>query len=147
MKDVDTISQQREIYGEPLGDIAHRIMARLGLTQGRLAEALGLSAPMLSQLMSGQRVKIGNPAVLHRLQELADLADGGEELAADALAARIAGIRDEHVTISGRRTDAAATAATLRTAAPAEELTRLAGLTSAPALADLLRKAAEAPGG
>ncbi len=147
MRDADSIVQQREIYGEPLGVIAHRIMERLGLTQGRLAEGLGLSAPMLSQLMSGQRVKIGNPAVLHRLQELSDLADRATEVSLEEVAARIAGIRGEHVTISGRRTDPTATATTLRQAAPSAELLRLAGLTDAPALAELLRTAAEAPGG
>ena len=35
---------------------------------------LGLSAPMLSQLMSGQRAKIGNPAVVQRVQALQELA-------------------------------------------------------------------------
>ncbi|MEU4394426.1 DNA-binding protein [Kribbella sp. NPDC023855] len=64
------LRQQTELYGEPLGVLMRRIAGTLGLTQARLAEAIGLSAPMLSQLMSGQRVKIGNPAVVSRLQRL-----------------------------------------------------------------------------
>lgn len=65
---------QRGWYGEPLGDLFRRLMADLGLNQTRLAGVVGLSAPMLSQLMSGQRAKIGNPAVVQRLQALRELA-------------------------------------------------------------------------
>ena len=43
-----------------------------GITQRRLAQVLGLSAPMLSQLISGRRIKIGNPAVYERLVMLED---------------------------------------------------------------------------
>ena len=65
---------QRGWYGEPLGALFRRLMAELKLNQARLARVLGLSAPMLSQLMSGQRAKIGNPAVVQRLQALQELA-------------------------------------------------------------------------
>lgn len=58
---------QRELYGEPLGDRLRRLQAALTVNQARLAEALGVSPTMLSQLISGRRVKIGNPAVLARL--------------------------------------------------------------------------------
>ncbi|WP_433014050.1 helix-turn-helix domain-containing protein [Kribbella sp. CA-294648] len=61
---------QYEWYGEPLGDRFRRLLDELGYTQVQLAGVLGLSAPMLSQLMSGQRAKISNPAVLTRLLEL-----------------------------------------------------------------------------
>jgi transcriptional regulator with XRE-family HTH domain len=67
------LQQQTELYGEPLGVLMRRIGGTLGLTQARLAEAIGLSAPMLSQLMSAQRVKIGNPAVVQRLHSLDEL--------------------------------------------------------------------------
>jgi transcriptional regulator with XRE-family HTH domain len=67
---------QTEWYGEPLGDRVRRLLGRLGLSQSALAGILGLSAPMLSQLMSAQRAKISNPTVLHRLL-------AAEELAAD----------------------------------------------------------------
>ncbi len=66
--------QQRELYGRPLGELVHQLTADLRITQGRLAGVLGVSAPMLSQLASGQRVKFGNPAVVGRLQGLIDLA-------------------------------------------------------------------------
>ncbi|MBM4794736.1 DNA-binding protein [Streptomyces sioyaensis] len=65
---------QRSWYGEPLGALFRRLIDDLGLNQARLASVLGLSAPMLSQLMSGQRAKIGNPAVVQRVQALQDLA-------------------------------------------------------------------------
>ncbi|MEU7064032.1 MULTISPECIES: DNA-binding protein [unclassified Streptomyces] len=65
---------QRSWYGEPLGALFRRLIDDLGLNQARLAAVLGLSAPMLSQLMSGQRAKIGNPAVVQRVQALQDLA-------------------------------------------------------------------------
>ncbi|MDX3006466.1 DNA-binding protein [Kribbella solani] len=75
------IQQQIELYGEPLGDTVRRVLGPLGLTQGGLAQVIGMSAPMLSQLVSAQRVKIGNPAVVSRLRaatELADLAIASE---------------------------------------------------------------------
>lgn len=65
---------QTELYGEPLGDLIRRISSTLRLTQAKVAEVIGLSAPMLSQLMSAQRVKIGNPAVVARLQTLEEFA-------------------------------------------------------------------------
>ncbi|AJT65814.1 helix-turn-helix domain-containing protein [Streptomyces chattanoogensis] len=64
---------QRSWYGEPLGALFRRLIEDLGLNQARLAAVLGLSAPMLSQLMSGQRAKIGNPAVVQRVQALQEL--------------------------------------------------------------------------
>jgi predicted transcriptional regulator len=86
---------QRGWYGEPLGDVFRRLIAVLGLNQARLAAVLGISAPMLSQLMSGQRAKIGNPAVAQRLQALQELAaqaaDGS--VTADEAATRMEQIR------------------------------------------------------
>jgi hypothetical protein len=69
------LQQQIEMYGETLGEVVRRVTGPLGLTQGGLAQVIGLSAPMLSQLMSAQRVKIGNPAVVSRLRAVSDLAD------------------------------------------------------------------------
>ncbi|ARQ69732.1 helix-turn-helix domain-containing protein [Streptomyces marincola] len=82
--------QQTTWYGEPLGSLFRRLIADLGLNQARLAVVLGLSAPMLSQLMSGQRAKIGNPAVVQRVRSLQDLAGevrAGRVSAAEATAA------------------------------------------------------------
>ncbi|MGH3830941.1 MAG: XRE family transcriptional regulator [Pseudonocardiaceae bacterium] len=61
------VALQREWYGEPLGDRVRRLVVAFDVSQAQLAEVLGLSAPMLSQLMSGRRAKIGNPAVLVRM--------------------------------------------------------------------------------
>jgi transcriptional regulator with XRE-family HTH domain len=66
---------QREIYGEPLGAIVLRCRVTLGLTQARIAALLGISAPMLSQVMSAHRIKIGNPAAVERLRVLVEVTD------------------------------------------------------------------------
>jgi transcriptional regulator with XRE-family HTH domain len=62
--------RQRELYGSPLGDRVRRLTGALGITQARLARTLGVSPAMLSQRASARRVKIGDPAVLARLQLL-----------------------------------------------------------------------------
>jgi transcriptional regulator with XRE-family HTH domain len=67
--------RQCELYGAPLGDRVRALTAALGITQARLARTLGMSPPMLSQLASGRRVKIGDPAVLARLMLLDRLVD------------------------------------------------------------------------
>lgn len=64
---------QTEVYGEPLNVLLGRCAAALALTQGRIATLLGVSAPMLSQLANGHRVKLGNPAAAQRLQHMRDL--------------------------------------------------------------------------
>lgn len=64
------LERQVEWYGEPLGERFRRLLSRLRLSQAQLAGVLGLSAPMLSQLMSGHRAKISNPVVLARLLQL-----------------------------------------------------------------------------
>lgn len=70
----ENLRQQSALYGEPLGQYLRGIMQTLRITQARTAAVLGLSAPMLSQLISGQRVKIGNPLVVQRLRSLGELA-------------------------------------------------------------------------
>ncbi|MGH3436339.1 MAG: XRE family transcriptional regulator [Sciscionella sp.] len=71
MEDQETvqrnIQRQRQWYGEPLGDRVRRLIVAFDVSQANLAEVLRISAPMLSQVMSGRRAKIGNPAVLARL--------------------------------------------------------------------------------
>lgn len=61
------LALQRQWYGEPLGDRVRRLVVAFRISQAQLADVLGLSAPMLSQVMSGRRAKIGNPSVLARL--------------------------------------------------------------------------------
>jgi transcriptional regulator with XRE-family HTH domain len=143
---------QRGLYGEPLGDLFHRICDVLGLTQARLAGILGLSAPMLSQLIKGQRAKIGNPAVVQRTQALmslaAEVAEHGP--APEELEARINEIKGVSGVFS--RTDLQAgpgdpraavrvLQGVFRAVASADELARAAGRLEAefPALAEVLR--------
>ncbi|MEV6281339.1 DNA-binding protein [Kribbella sp. NPDC051770] len=87
---------QTELYGEPLGDLIRRIGSTLRLTQAKVAEVIGLSAPMLSQLMSAQRVKIGNPAVVARLQTLEEFASrpGVEQLTHSQIETALDTVRD-----------------------------------------------------
>lgn len=101
---------QTEWYGEPLGDRVRRLLDRLGLSQSALAGVLGLSAPMLSQLMSAQRAKISNPAVLHRLL-------AAEELAADPGFGAL-GAAEVKERLEAIGAESAATTSGLRVAAP-----------------------------
>ncbi|MEU5468012.1 DNA-binding protein [Kocuria salsicia] len=68
----ENIEQQVRLYGQPLSERFGAVVGAYGITQRRLAQVLGLSAPMLSQLISGRRIKIGNPAVYERLVMLED---------------------------------------------------------------------------
>lgn len=63
----NTIEQQRAIYGATLAERFGSVMQSYALSQRSLAKVLGISAPMLSQLIGGRRIKIGNPAVYGRL--------------------------------------------------------------------------------
>lgn len=147
------LDRQRELYGEPLRVIAERVMGALGLTQGRLAEAMGLSAPMLSQLLSGRRVKIGNPAVVRRLEILLEMVDDAPALSADEIVARVAAVRDVQGTFTTARTpapvdDESAMAALRHVASAAELADAAAALTDRqPRLAALLRQAAAGTAG
>lgn len=142
------LARQRELYGEPLRDLADRVMVGLGLTQGRLAETLGLSAPMLSQLLSGRRVKIGNPAVVQRLQALLALTEEAPRLTRDEVAARVVAAHDVQGTFTTGRVakgdQRAVAVAALRSSVSAAELAEAAALLDArqPGLAALLREAA-----
>lgn len=145
------IAQQRELYGAPLRELADRVMSALGLTQARLAEALGLSAPMLSQLLSGRRIKIGNPAVVQRLQALLALAEEAPGLTPEQIRAKVAAAHDVQGTFTTARQpshdESAAAWAALRASAAPAELTAAADLVAErfPRLADLLREAATEP--
>lgn len=77
----ENIDQQIQLYGQPLSERFGNVVAAYHITQRRLAEVLGLSAPMLSQLISGRRIKIGNPAVYERLVMLEDSA-GAQDIEA-----------------------------------------------------------------
>jgi transcriptional regulator with XRE-family HTH domain len=53
----------------------NRLLQGYRLSQARLAAVIGLSAPMLSQLISGQRLQTSNPAVDGRVVRLEELLD------------------------------------------------------------------------
>lgn len=90
----DNIRRQRELYGEPLGELVRRATAPLGLTQATTAKVLGLSPAMLSHLMTGQRVKIANPIALGRLHALIDLGAEAGDLTTSQINERLDGIRE-----------------------------------------------------
>ena len=68
--------RQVELYGMSIADMVRTLSATLGMNQTQIAHAIGLSGAMMSQLIAGGRVKIGNPVVSTRLSELRMLADG-----------------------------------------------------------------------
>ncbi|WP_345421508.1 helix-turn-helix transcriptional regulator, partial [Pseudonocardia xishanensis] len=93
-------ARQRALYGAPIGEKVHRMVRALGLTQAQLAAAVGVSPAMLSQLVSGRRVKIGDPAVLARFRLLdARCADG--PLPPERVPALLAEVRETGPTWAG----------------------------------------------
>ena len=66
-------AQQLQMYGENWSDRFGRLLRGYGISQSRLAAVIGLSAPMISQLITGARVKISNPAVYGRIVRLEEL--------------------------------------------------------------------------
>jgi transcriptional regulator with XRE-family HTH domain len=154
------VALQREWYGESLGDRVRRLVVAFDCSQAQLAEVLGLSAPMLSQLMSGRRAKIGNPAVLARMVMLErrvltpEVASGNPA----AIRAALEEVRDSRPTVSRPTGDWDALpvgehtswdnpdvlAEALRAVAPPAELVAAAGLLreQCPQLARVLLHAA-----
>lgn len=147
------LALQRRWYGEPLGDRVRRLVVAFRISQAQLAGVLGISAPMLSQVMSGSRAKIGNPSVLARLVMLerkvliAGVAAGDTEAIRQALE----DVRSSQPTVGRddlpvRQTISEEAAwPALRAAAAPGELKSAASLleTRHPALAELLRRAAD----
>jgi len=145
--DADKLVQQRHLYGEPVGVLVRRITVALDLTQSAVSRVLGLSPAMLSQLMSGQRVKIGNPLALARLQALLALAEEAPRLTRPAVEQRLEEIRASRAQL----TTSTALATTsdpgglvrgvLRAVASGRELEQAAQALDAvsPALAEVLR--------
>ena len=71
----DRRRQQVELYGESVDTLARRCEGMLGLGPTQLADVIGLSLPMLRQLVTGERVRIGNPVAIARLSRLRELTD------------------------------------------------------------------------
>lgn len=150
-------ARQAEMYGEPLNALVGRVSSGLGLTQRQVADVLGLSAPMLSQLVGGRRVKIGNPAVVSRLGSLLDLAERAPGMTREALTEALDDVRAARPTLTSSAGTAqvsggaaassdtrGAALAELRGLATSEQLAAVATLCgpAAPQLAALLREAA-----
>lgn len=76
MDSTEIVRQQLALYGEAWAPRLRRLLQTYRIPQVRLAQVLGLSAPMLSQLINGQRVKVANPAVFARIVRLEELAAG-----------------------------------------------------------------------
>jgi len=138
---------QRALYGEPLGDRLRRLLARLDISQARLAQTLGVSPAMVSQLISGRRAKIGTSPVLGRLvlleRALAAGAPGREDPAAVLeLLDRVRGTSP--VVDVGFGEDLAPEWVGLRAVAESDELHRAAAVLdpTSPSLAAFLRRAA-----
>jgi transcriptional regulator with XRE-family HTH domain len=145
------LALQREWYGEPLGDRVRRLVVAFDVSQAQLAEVLGISAPMLSQVMSGRRAKIGNPAVLARMFMLERKVLTPDVSSGDPAALRRAledvrmsrpTVGPETLSVNDGRAERAA-AAELRRVADPQELAAAAELIAArfPAIAGLLRRA------
>ena len=147
------LALQREWYGEPLGDRVRRLVRAFNISQAYLADVLGISAPMLSQVMSGRRAKIGNPSVLARLIMLErkvlipDVASGKP----DAMKQAMDDVRDSRPQV-GRdvlpvdgSSDANTAVAALRNILSSNDLLTAAYLVDEdfPELSDLLRRASE----
>ncbi|MHA6622910.1 hypothetical protein [Pseudonocardia sp. DLS-67] len=62
--------RQRDLYGAPLRTLVQGLTEDYGISQARLADTIGISPPMLSQLVSADRIKIGNPVAHTRLMIL-----------------------------------------------------------------------------
>jgi predicted transcriptional regulator len=75
---------QRALYGDTLEARIGRVTQRYGVSQRRLAQVLGISAPMLSQLISARRVKMGNTLAYERLVLLENREDEATDAASGA---------------------------------------------------------------
>jgi transcriptional regulator with XRE-family HTH domain len=148
---VKNLELQRQWYGEPLGDRVRRLVVAYRVSQACLAEVIGVSAPMLSQVMSGRRAKIGNPAALARLIMLEHrLADPGvEQGRPEVIQALMREVRESRPPGGrggfpiGDGVDERSLLATIRDVAEGEDLAEAAARLREdfPALADLLRRA------
>jgi transcriptional regulator with XRE-family HTH domain len=145
------IALQKEWYGEPLGDRVRRLVVAFDVSQAFLAEVLGISAPMLSQVMSGRRAKIGNPVVLARMimLERKTLVPGVAAGHREAMLTALEDVRDARPTVGrdtfpvGSVADDQTVLAALREIAEDEDLGEAAKRLDDdfPALSDLLRRA------
>ncbi|MHC1560313.1 helix-turn-helix domain-containing protein [Actinomycetospora sp. C-140] len=146
-RDSDAVRRNRELqrrfYGEPLGDRLRRLLGALDISQAVLAETLGLSSAMLSQLISARRVKIGTPAVLGRLVLLEQRILAGD--GPTDVGRLLAEVRASQPRSGPPAPRSADSYELLRTVADPDELARAADTLDGgfPSLAGLLRRAAD----
>ncbi|MGZ2224278.1 DNA-binding protein [Glutamicibacter nicotianae] len=137
------IEQQRRLYGAPLAERFGQVMEKYALSQRSLAQVLGLSAPMLSQLMGAKRIKIGNPAVLGRLMMLEARSDEADLQAVLQQAELLDAATATHG--SAEAGEGATASEYLRSVGSPEVLAEMAGLARARGheqLAEVLERAA-----
>ena len=141
------LARQRALYGEELREKIRRMQAALDVSQARLAKSLGISTAMLSQLMSGRRVKIGDPSVLARLLLLDRQISRGAATDPVRAEALLAHVRDSRPNL-GVPTVAADPADALRGVASPSQLAAAANVLGPrfPTIAELLRRAAQNTG-
>ncbi|MFV0459800.1 MAG: DNA-binding protein [Actinomycetales bacterium] len=134
----DNRAQQQELYGAPLSQLVGGVTAALGISQARVAALIGVSAPMLSQLVSAHRVKLGNPVAVARLQRLIEVSAEvrGGRLTAQAALEQVAGEQGGQVLTRTTATTALAPSAQVQ-----HLLRSVASATDLLAAADLVRPA------
>jgi len=146
--ETDKIAQQRQLYGESVGALLRIVTEGLGLNQSGVARVLGLSPAMLSQLARGQRVKIGNPLAVARLQALLSLAEEAPRLTQQDVATRLDEIGQSRGTMTTSQTHATSASdqaklvrRMMRAVASGRELDAAAAALDdiAPGLAELIR--------
>lgn len=116
----DRLADQEAIYGTTLATRFGSVIQIYKLSQRALADVLGLSAPMLSQLINGQRTKIGNPAVYERLVML-------ESRAHEADRSRtLEEVRRSNPVLTGQLSTSQATSTSITTLATPEQLRAVA---------------------
>ncbi len=68
-------AEQTRLYGEAVDALCRRGLVHLGQSEREMAATIGVSGPMLAQLVSGRRVRLGNPVATYRLNRLRELID------------------------------------------------------------------------
>ncbi|WP_198961532.1 helix-turn-helix domain-containing protein [Pseudonocardia sp. MH-G8] len=136
--------RQKDLYGASLQSLVRGLAEDYGISQARLARVLGVSPAMLSQLVSGERIKIGDPVASARLMVLDQrraLVRGLEVRRAEEILDEVARIREPWP--RGGRTGSTAID-DLREIADAEQLEAAAVKLDDdfPRLAEFLRRAA-----
>lgn len=136
--------EQARLYGAPLGTIVDELVQVFAVSRSRLATVLGLSAPMLSQLATGHRQKIGNPLAVERLQMLMahvpEVRSGG--LGAESALRRVEAARQDGV-ITRSTTFTGAESGEMLTRLLRQHATREQYLAAAEVLADRVPQVAE----